>query len=83
MEMTITDIFKSKVVEIIIVALVLYAGVFLINRFVQVLFKRTDFLEERKGKTIESLVRSSPSIRRRSVLSFTSFHYLFMISGEF
>lgn len=58
METTITDILKSKVVEIIIVALVLYAGVFLINRFVQVLFKRTDFLEERKGKTIESLVRS-------------------------
>ncbi|AEB22910.1 MULTISPECIES: mechanosensitive ion channel family protein [Bacillus] len=58
METTITDILKSKVVEIIIVALVLYVGVFLINRFVQMLFKRTDFLEERKGKTIESLVRS-------------------------
>ena len=49
METTITDILKSKVVEIIIVALVLYAGVFLINRFVQVLFKRIAFLAERKG----------------------------------
>lgn len=83
METTITDILKSKVVEIIIVALVLYAGVFLINRFVQVLFKRIDFLEERKGKRLKASSDPSPSIRRRSVLFFTSFRYSFMISAEF
>ncbi len=83
METTITDILKSKVVEIIIVALVLYAGVFLINRFVQMLFKRTDFLEERKGKTIESLVRSITQYTATIGFIFTSFLYSFMISAEF
>lgn len=56
MEMIIIDILKSKVVEIIIVVFVFYVGVFLINCFVQMLFKCIDFLEEWKGKIIESFV---------------------------
>lgn len=58
MKETFIDILKSKTFDILIVAALLWIGVFIINRFVQAFFKRTDFIEERKEKTIESLVRS-------------------------
>ncbi|WP_406621494.1 mechanosensitive ion channel family protein [Bacillus atrophaeus] len=58
MKETFIDILKSKAFDILIVAALLWIGVFIINRFVQAFFKRTDFIEERKEKTIESLVRS-------------------------
>ncbi|MBU5262409.1 mechanosensitive ion channel family protein [Bacillus atrophaeus] len=58
MKETFIDILKSKTFDILIVAVLLWVGVFIINRFVQAFFKRTDFIEERKEKTIESLVRS-------------------------
>lgn len=58
MKETFIDILKSKTFDILIVAALLWVGVFIINRFVQAFFKRTDFIEERKEKTIESLVRS-------------------------
>ncbi|MCY8914674.1 mechanosensitive ion channel family protein [Bacillus atrophaeus] len=58
MKETFIDILKSTTFDILIVAALLWVGVFIINRFVQAFFKRTDFIEERKEKTIESLVRS-------------------------
>ncbi len=58
MKETFIDILKSKTFDILIVAALLWVGVFIINRFVQAFFKRTDFIEERKEKTIESLIRS-------------------------
>ncbi|AUZ25607.1 mechanosensitive ion channel protein MscC [Bacillus cabrialesii] len=58
MEETFTEIFQNKIVDILLVAVILWVGVFIINRLVQLFFKRTDFIEERKEKTIESLVRS-------------------------
>ncbi|MEC2061817.1 mechanosensitive ion channel protein MscC [Bacillus stercoris] len=58
MEETLTEIFQNKIVDILLVAVILWIGVFIINRLVQLFFKRTDFIEEKKEKTIESLVRS-------------------------
>lgn len=58
MKETLTEIFQNKIVDILLVAVILWIGVFIINRLVQLFFKRTDFIEEKKEKTIESLVRS-------------------------
>ncbi|MGE6631734.1 mechanosensitive ion channel family protein [Bacillus sp. NPDC077027] len=58
MEDTFLTVIKNKYIEILIVGLILWAAVFIINKALQLFFKRTDFIEEKKEKTIVSLVRS-------------------------
>ncbi|MFS0655836.1 mechanosensitive ion channel family protein [Bacillus sp. 179-C3.3 HS] len=58
MEETFLTVVKNKYIEILLVGFVLWLAVFLINKALQIFFKRTEFMEEKKKKTIESLVRS-------------------------
>ncbi|MBU7594824.1 mechanosensitive ion channel family protein [Metabacillus halosaccharovorans] len=55
---TIKELLGLKVVQIILVAAILVISVTLINFIVGKFFKKTNFIEERKEKTIESLIRS-------------------------
>ncbi|WP_026561917.1 mechanosensitive ion channel family protein [Bacillus sp. J37] len=55
---TIKELLGIKVVQIILVAVILVISVTLINFIVGKFFKKTNFIEERKEKTIESLIRS-------------------------
>lgn len=48
MKETLTEIFQNKIVDILLVAVILWIGVFIINRLVQLFFKRTDFIEEKR-----------------------------------
>ncbi|WP_273128393.1 mechanosensitive ion channel family protein [Bacillus weihaiensis] len=50
--------FDSKLVKMVIVALILVIGVTVINKLVRKFFEHSHFIEERKEKTIESMVRS-------------------------
>ncbi len=54
----IQEILSINIVQIIIVAIVLWASVAITNKTLSKFFLKTDFIEERKEKTIESLVRS-------------------------
>lgn len=51
-------IFDYVLFDIIVVAISLVVSVFLINFIISKFFQRTNFIEERKEKTIESVVRS-------------------------
>ncbi len=83
MEETLTEIFQNKIVDILLVAVILWISVFIINRLVQLFFKRTDFIEEKKKKRLKALSVLSPSTQRQSLLFFTLFLYLCMISATF
>lgn len=83
MKETLTEIFQTKIVDILLVAVILWIGVFIINRLVQLFFKRTDFIEEKRKKRLKALSVLSPSIRRQLVLFFTLFLYLCMISARY
>lgn len=83
MKETLTEIFQNKIVDILLVAVILWIGVFIINRLVQLFFKRTDFIEEKRKKRLKALSVLSPNIRRQLVLSFTLFLYLCMISARY
>lgn len=83
MKETLTEIFQNKIVDILLVAVILWIGVFIINRLVQLFFKRTDFIEEKRKKRLKALSVLSPSIRQQLVLSFTLFLYLCMISARY
>lgn len=83
MKETLTEIFQNKIVDILLVAVILWIGVFIINQLVQLFFKRTDFIEEKRKKRLKALSVLSPSIRRQLVLSFTLFLYLCMISARY
>lgn len=83
MKETLTEVFQNKIVDILLVAVILWISVFIINRLVQLFFKRTDFIEEKKEKRLKALSVLSPSIRRQLVLSFTLFLYLCMISARY
>lgn len=83
MKETLTEIFHNKIVDILLVAVILWIGVFIINRLVQLFFKRTDFIEERKKKQLKALSVLSPSTQRRLVLSFTLYLYLCMILAKY
>lgn len=58
MDDTFLTIVKNKYIEILLVGLVLWLAVFMINKALQIFFKRTEFIEDKKKKTIESLVKS-------------------------
>ncbi|MFP3750818.1 mechanosensitive ion channel family protein [Bacillus altitudinis] len=58
MDDTFLTVVKNKYIEILIVGLVLWLAVFIINKALQIFFKRTEFIEDKKKKTIESLVKS-------------------------
>ncbi|WP_144471631.1 MULTISPECIES: mechanosensitive ion channel family protein [Bacillus] len=58
MDDTFLTVVKNKYIEILLVGLVLWLAVFLINKALQLFFKRTEFIEDKKKKTIESLVKS-------------------------
>ncbi|WP_243291619.1 mechanosensitive ion channel domain-containing protein [Bacillus sp. FJAT-47783] len=49
---------KNPFIEITLAGIILIVVVQLVNKFVHNFFKKTDFIEERKEKTIESLIRS-------------------------
>lgn len=83
MKETLTEVFQNKIVDILLVAVILWISVFIINRLVQLFFKRTDFIEEKRKKRLKALSVLSPSIRRQLVLSFTLFLYLCMISARY
>lgn len=83
MKETLTEIFQNKIIDILLVAVILWIGVFIINRLVQLFFKRTDFIEEKRKKRLKALSVLSHSIRRQLVLSFTLFLYLCMISARY
>ncbi|MFS8303462.1 mechanosensitive ion channel family protein [Bacillus altitudinis] len=58
MDDTFLTVVKNKYIEILIVGLILWLAVFMINKALQIFFKRTEFIEDKKKKTIESLVKS-------------------------
>ncbi len=58
MDDTFLTVVKNKYIEILLFGLVLWLAVFLINKALQLFFKRTEFIEDKKKKTIESLVKS-------------------------
>lgn len=49
---------KYKLISIFIVAIIAWVSVFIFNKLVHNFFKRTNFIEERKEQTIESMIRS-------------------------
>ncbi|AOZ87971.1 mechanosensitive ion channel protein MscS [Bacillus xiamenensis] len=58
MDDTFLTVVKNKYIEILLVGLILWLAVFMINKALQIFFKRTEFIEEKKKKTIESLIKS-------------------------
>ncbi|AKC65196.1 mechanosensitive ion channel family protein [Bacillus altitudinis] len=58
MDETFLTVVKNKYIEILLVGLILWLAVFMINKALQIFFKRTEFIEDKKKKTIESLVKS-------------------------
>ncbi|UHA60573.1 mechanosensitive ion channel family protein [Metabacillus litoralis] len=58
MEQVVAFLKEYELLKVIIVAILLAVSVFIINFFIRKFFQRTDFIEERKEKTIESLIRS-------------------------
>lgn len=58
MDETFLTVVKNKYIEILLVGLILWLAVFVINKALQIFFKRTEFIEDKKKKTIESLVKS-------------------------
>lgn len=52
------ELMGSKVFHILLVAVILWISVFLINIIIGKFFQKTNFIEERKEKTIESMIRS-------------------------
>ncbi|MDQ0163518.1 mechanosensitive ion channel family protein [Aeribacillus alveayuensis] len=52
------QIVNHPIIKIVIVGLILIIVTRIINKLVHNFFKKTDFIEERKEKTIESLIRS-------------------------
>lgn len=52
------QLLKDPFVQITLAGLALFIAVQVVNKLVHNFFKRTDFIEERKEKTIESLIRS-------------------------
>ncbi|MFC0272885.1 mechanosensitive ion channel family protein [Metabacillus herbersteinensis] len=53
-----TKLMDTKAFDIILVAIVLWLSIMLINKLLQKFFQRTDFIEDRKEKTIQSMLRS-------------------------
>ncbi|TXC89241.1 mechanosensitive ion channel family protein [Metabacillus litoralis] len=49
---------QSVFFDIVIVAIILVTSVFIINKIVKKFFQHSSFIEERKEKTIESMIRS-------------------------
>lgn len=49
---------QSVFFDIVIVAIILVTSVFIINKLVKKFFQHSSFIEERKEKTIESMIRS-------------------------
>ncbi|MDI4571114.1 mechanosensitive ion channel family protein [Bacillus altitudinis] len=58
MDESFLTVVKNKYIEILLVGLILWLAVFMINKALQIFFKRTEFIEDKKKKTIESLVKS-------------------------
>ncbi|MEC1183504.1 mechanosensitive ion channel family protein [Bacillus altitudinis] len=58
MDETFLTVVKNKYIEILLVGFILWLAVFMINKALQIFFKRTEFIEDKKKKTIESLVKS-------------------------
>lgn len=58
MDDTFLTVVKNKYIEILLVGLILWLAVFMINKALQIFFKRTEFIEDKKKKTIESLIKS-------------------------
>ncbi|MEH7551942.1 mechanosensitive ion channel family protein [Bacillus altitudinis] len=58
MDETFLTVVKNKYIEILLVGLILWLAVFMINKALQIFFKRTEFIEDKKKKTIESLFKS-------------------------
>ncbi|WP_281201551.1 mechanosensitive ion channel family protein [Bacillus altitudinis] len=58
MDETFLTVVKNKYIEILLVGLILWLAVFMINKALQIFFKQTEFIEDKKKKTIESLVKS-------------------------
>ncbi|MBD1379624.1 mechanosensitive ion channel family protein [Metabacillus arenae] len=54
----IREVLGIEAVKIAVVALFLWISVILINKLIDHFFERTDFIEERKEKTIASIIRS-------------------------
>ncbi|MGM0875951.1 MAG: mechanosensitive ion channel family protein [Bacillota bacterium] len=52
------EIMHLKIFDIVLVAIILWISVFLINKLIKKFFQRTNLIEERKEKTIESMIRS-------------------------
>jgi moderate conductance mechanosensitive channel len=52
------EVFQYKITEIILVGILAWLGVTIVNKLVHNFFQKTDFIEERKEQTIESMIRS-------------------------
>ncbi|MBM7553708.1 mechanosensitive ion channel family protein [Thalassobacillus pellis] len=53
-----TLLVETKIAKLIIGAVVLFIAVFIVRKLISSFFKRTDFLEERKERTLESMLNS-------------------------
>jgi moderate conductance mechanosensitive channel len=52
------EVFRNKIMEVILVGILAWLGVAIVNKLVHNFFKKTNFIEERKEQTIESMIRS-------------------------
>lgn len=68
MKETFIDILKSKTFDILIVAALLWVGVFIINRFVQAFLNGLTLLKNGKRKQLKALFVRLPVIQRPSAL---------------
>jgi len=56
---TVKAIFENEFVQFICVVIITYLAVFIIKRSVRSFFQKTSFIEERKEKTLESMITST------------------------
>lgn len=83
MDDTFLTVVKNKYIEILLVGLVLWLAVFLINKALQLFFKRTEFIEDKKKKQLRAWSNQFRNTPLRFALYYMSFLSSFMISEKF
>lgn len=70
MDETFLTVVKNKYIEILLVGLILWLAVFMINKALQIFFKRTEFIEDKKKKRLRAWSNRFQSIQLPYVLSY-------------
>lgn len=70
MDETFLTVVKNKYIEILLVGLILWLAVFMINKALQIFFKRTEFIEDKRKKRLRAWSNRFQSIQLPYVLSY-------------